>query len=689
MFGIGSSTQLVRASRSTDMYAFAILTWELLTGLLPFHDCRNDTQLRQALERNVRPDVTAISKSSSSCASLPPTFHSTVEDLITKCWNSDRSQRKSSLECLILLQSIYQIISSRKYHIFISYSWKNQDFIVFIYYLLSKLGYCIWLDISSMGHALQDSMSEGIANSSAILVFLSTGYLESRNCLFELNEAYQQKKKVITVFLEPKEKLDCLITKEIRDCCSLDTCLYLNFEELYDDYRAFIKPSDLSSPSDSKSMHSDYEHFAQGKASQSFDLLFRILRNCGILPTVFRVVESDNDEKETETQSQSETLGVTTILQNHYEESITPIIPKEVTQEQVAIFATQEIKENYDLEVATTMLMSTVGGSVPTKGGQAQPNELVTLTKENLSQLDMIYITENLIGMAYPRERSKLQQGKKITSEEGGSEGNDINVVAAYLQKRHPGKFMIWNISEETYDYSKFQEQVLEYKFPGHPAPPLGLLFNICTSIESWLDADDENVAVIHCLTGKGRTATLMACVLTWLGEFDSVMQALTYVAHRRSTAVDYVTIPSQRRYLQYFSSLLDGVRPNSKPLLLREITINAIPGFGYMNSKDASMQGCCPYIQIFKNGKLISSAAAENENVHHQDTIDAQTSTANAMKLRWVTQIEGSATFKIDCIVQGDILIRCRHASLSVCLEHELVCFVLLSIQVMPREMF
>jgi hypothetical protein len=342
---------------------------------------------------------------------------------------------------------------------------------------------------------------------------------------------------------------------------------------------------------------------------------------------------------------------------------------KKVAQEQAAIIATkaQEIKENYDLEVATTMLMSSVGGSVPTKGGLSHPDEPVKLTKEELSQLDMIYITENLIGMAYPRERHELQQGKKITSEEGGSEGNDINVVAAYLQKRHPGKFMIWNISEETYDYSKFQEQVLEYKFPGHPAPPLGLLFKICTSIESWLDADDQNVAVVHCLTGKGRTATLMACVLTWLGEFDSPMQALTYVAQRRSTAVDYLTIPSQRRYLQYFSNLLDGVKPNSEPLLLRRIIINSIPGFGYMNSEDSSTQGCCPYIQIFKNGKLISSAAAVNEKVHHhQESADAQNPTANAMKLRWVTQTEGSATFKIDCIVQGDVLVRCRHASLS-----------------------
>ena len=37
-------------------------------------------------------------------------------------------------------------------------------------------------------------------------------------------------------------------------------------------------------------------------------------------------------------------------------------------------------------------------------------------------------------------------------------------------------------------------DQVIEYKFPGLPAPPLGLMFKMCTSIESWLDADENNV---------------------------------------------------------------------------------------------------------------------------------------------------------------------------------------------------
>ena len=45
--------------------------------------------------------------------------------------------------------------------------------------------------------------------------------------------------------------------------------------------------------------------------------------------------------------------------------------------------------------------------------------------------------------------------------------------------------------------------------------------------------------------------------------------------------SVEQITIPSQRRYVQYFSNILDGVRPRSEPLLLRRVIMNTIPTFG------------------------------------------------------------------------------------------------------------
>ena len=82
---------------------------------------------------------------------------------------------------------------------------------------------------------------------------------------------------------------------------------------------------------------------------------------------------------------------------------------------------------------------------------------------------------------------------------------NDISAVSSLLSSSHAGHYLLWSAAEESVDASLFQQQVIELSFPGFPAPPLGLLFKICTSIENWLAADPENVAVIYCMVGANQ----------------------------------------------------------------------------------------------------------------------------------------------------------------------------------------
>ncbi|CAM9847808.1 unnamed protein product [Ectocarpus sp. 12 AP-2014] len=323
-------------------------------------------------------------------------------------------------------------------------------------------------------------------------------------------------------------------------------------------------------------------------------------------------------------------------------------------------------------------------------------------TAAELASLDLVYVNDRVIAMGFPVDKRPPSAAPGV---EGPSPpprasattraGNDIDLVAALLRSRHAGHYMVWNVSEEGYDYSLFQDQVLEFRFPGHPAPPLGMLFKMCTSIESWLSADPKNVAAVHCLTGRGRTSTVLACYLAWVGEVSAPSEALEHVSSCKGVAMERLTIPSQRRYLSYFSSVMEGVRPRSEPLLLRRVIMNTIPTFGTRNGgvigpgKGAAAKaeeeavaaggegedgalGCCPYIQVFKGGALIFTATYRpSEGLANTSSGPPGTggdgedaSAGEGERLPWAYTSDDSISFPVDCVLQGDLLVRCRHVS-------------------------
>ena len=65
------------------------------------------------------------------------------------------------------------------------------------------------------------------------------------------------------------------------------------------------------------------------------------------------------------------------------------------------------------------------------------------------------------------------------------------------------------------------------------------------------MKADERNVAVVHCLTGKGRTSTILAAFLCWMGEAGeyyyvvSIVFPLNLMAEtNRSNALLSICIP-------------------------------------------------------------------------------------------------------------------------------------------------
>ena len=271
---------------------------------------------------------------------------------------------------------------------------------------------------------------------------------------------------------------------------------------------------------------------------------------------------------------------------------------------------------------------------------------------EALKDAEVVYITDRLITMSHPAVQSAVNGD--ITP------NRKMAAIAHLLQKRHGGRYMIWNLSELAYDYSLFDDQCMTFEFPGQPSPPLGMLLKILLSLESWLKADDRNVAVMHCLTGRGRTSTVMAAFLCWVGEagFSTPTKALNYISQCKKIDVETLTIPSQVRYVNYFANMLDGIRPSQPPILLKRIIMSEAPKFEkYVNQLsendsdgDNCTVGCAPYIQIFKSGKLIFTAAASISYNQSEDD------------LPFCSTTDGSITFPIETVVHGDILIRCRH---------------------------
>lgn len=104
------------------------------------------------------------------------------------------------------------------------------------------------------------------------------------------------------------------------------------------------------------------------------------------------------------------------------------------------------------------------------------------------------------------------------------------------MQEKHGDKYFIFNVSEKKYEKSRFDGRVSDYNWQDHHAPPFHLLFNLVEEMKNWLQADPENVVVIHCNSGKGRAGTATCCLLVYLGFYDTVYEAAKLFSSRRFT---------------------------------------------------------------------------------------------------------------------------------------------------------
>ncbi|XP_075651881.1 phosphatidylinositol 3,4,5-trisphosphate 3-phosphatase and protein-tyrosine-phosphatase PTEN1 [Castanea sativa] len=168
--------------------------------------------------------------------------------------------------------------------------------------------------------------------------------------------------------------------------------------------------------------------------------------------------------------------------------------------------------------------------------------------------LDMSYITDRVLAMSFPAERMRAMFR------------NPLWQVKSVLDMTHQGHYKIYNLCiEETYDPSNFDGRVESYPFDDNHVPSLQLIKIFCESVHSWLSSDPKNIVVVHCMAGKGRTGLMVCAYLVYTGMTADA--ALQLYADRRTTNNEGVSIPSQRRYVGYWESILSSPGGNTNGL--------------------------------------------------------------------------------------------------------------------------
>jgi len=141
---------------------------------------------------------------------------------------------------------------------------------------------------------------------------------------------------------------------------------------------------------------------------------------------------------------------------------------------------------------------------------------------------------------------------------------NDIHSVAKFLNEHHPECYKVFNLCHESdmeYSHLYFENKVEKIPFEDHTPPQFAQILQFCQSMSEWLNENKENVAIVHCKAGKGRTGTMISCYLIYSNRKRDPFEALDEFSMKRCKDSKGVTIPSQRRYVEYFADYLNSNR--------------------------------------------------------------------------------------------------------------------------------
>lgn len=166
--------------------------------------------------------------------------------------------------------------------------------------------------------------------------------------------------------------------------------------------------------------------------------------------------------------------------------------------------------------------------------------------------LDLAYITDQIIAMGFPAVGWETWYR------------NSRSETLRFLTDRHAAQFLVVNSCVEPqrqYDPAEFFHRVVNCQFKDHYPPQLHQLFPAMYRLHAWMQQNPDAVVAVHCKAGKGRTGTLICCLLMHAGSCQRADDAMAFYGMRRTFNGKGVTIPSQRRYVQYYSWQCAAIR--------------------------------------------------------------------------------------------------------------------------------
>jgi len=207
--------------------------------------------------------------------------------------------------------------------------------------------------------------------------------------------------------------------------------------------------------------------------------------------------------------------------------------------------------------------------------------------------LDLTYITDQILAMGYPTEGVEAVYR------------NPLSEAVRFFEHYHQDVYKIYNLCAEPnrqYDDSAFQGRCEIYPFKDHNPPPLSLIRIFCEDVLHWLNGSSKKVAAIHCKAGKGRTGLMISALLVHSSP-RSAVQALSTFGTKRTYDGKGVTIPSQKRYVEYYAKLRqckDMFLPTYR-FRLQAIDVKTVPNCSVISG------GCMPYFLVIEANPIES----------------------------------------------------------------------------------